>query len=279
MDLLVLTDIHDNWTYLEEMITLASELDGVIFLGDLLVHGTLEKHNPIAFRNFSRIHDAARFTVGVPGNSATPDIIQFLNANNFNIHGKSRVLDNVGFFGVGGTPDSVTLILELRDFFQKEILPAIKLHDKALETLSAFGVTIKDDVFVVEDWTETQVRELNQYRGPFDHTEEEIFSILTQGLQSLPECSIRVLLSHIPPYEPVLNPRFPEGVSTGSKGITKFVKEFRPSIVLSGHYHIYHEFDIDEIPCVIFPAATDGFYSILQIDQSSKEFTVKVRTF
>lgn len=275
----MLTDIHDNWSYLEEMLSLASELDGVIFLGDLLVRGTSEKHEPAAFRNFSRIHDVARFTVGVPGNSATSDVIQFLNTNDFNIHGISRVLDDVGFFGVGGTPDSVTLILELRDFFQKEIRPAIKLHDKALETLSVFGVTIRDDVFVVEDWTETQIRELNQYSGPFDHSEEEIYDILIQGLQSLSDCSIRVLLSHIPPYQPVLNPKFPEGVSTGSKGITKFVKEFRPSIVLSGHYHIYHEFHIGDIPCIIFPAATDGFHSILNIDQRSKEFTVTVKKF
>lgn len=275
----MLTDIHDNWTYLEEMISLASKLDGVVFLGDLLIHGSFEKHNPVAFTNFSRIHGAAKFTVGVPGNSATRDMIKFLNKNDFNVHGKSRILNGVGFFGVGGSPDPVNLILELRDFFQRETRPAIELQDKALETLAVFGVKIKDDVFVVDDWTERELKELKQYRGPFDHTEAEIYNILLQGSQSLSNCSIRVLLSHIPPYEPVLNTKFPEGISTGSIGITKFIKEFRPSAVLSGHYHIFHEFDIDSIPCLIFPAATDGFYSILHINQHMKKFTVKVKTF
>ena len=275
----MLTDIHDTWTYLNEMLSLASELDGVIFLGDLLVHVTAEKDNLFAFKNFSKIHDAAKFTVGIPGNNATADLIQYLNANDFNIHGTSRNLDDVGFFGVGGTPDSVNLILELRDYFQREIRPSIKLHDKALETLSVFGVKIKDDVFTVEDWTTKQIEELTQYRGPFDHTEEQIYDILVQGWQSVSKCSIRVLLSHIPPYQPIMNPIFPEGVSTGSKGIARFVKEFKPSFVLSGHYHIYHEFDIDSIPCTVCPAAIDGFYSILHINQNTKDYRVQVKTF
>ncbi|MDF1538037.1 MAG: metallophosphoesterase, partial [Candidatus Thorarchaeota archaeon] len=144
MDLLVLSDIHDKWTHLEKMISLASELDGVVFLGDLLVHGSFEKYEPIAFRNLSKIHDAAKFTVGIPGNSATPEEIQFLDGIDFNVHGKSNLLNDVGFFGVGGTPNTVGLVLELREFFKREIHPAIELHEKALETLSVFGVKIRD---------------------------------------------------------------------------------------------------------------------------------------
>ena len=275
----MLTDIHDKWTYLEEMISLVSELDGVIFLGDLLVHGFFEKNDPIALRNFSRIHEASKFNVGVPGNSATSEVLRYLDTIDFNVHGKSHILNDIGFFGVGGSPDPVNLVLELRAFFKSEIRPAIKLHDSALETLSVFGVTIRDDVFVVEEWTEMQAKELEQFRGPFDHTEEEIYDILLRGLKTLSDCPIKVLLSHIPPYEPVMNPKFPEGVSTGSKGITKFIKEFRPSLVLSGHYHIAHEFEIDSIPCFVFPAAMDGFYSILSINQSTKDYKVEVKTF
>ena len=36
MDVLVLADIHDTWTYLNKMLGLAKEMDGVIFLGDLM---------------------------------------------------------------------------------------------------------------------------------------------------------------------------------------------------------------------------------------------------
>jgi len=279
MELLVLTDIHNTWTHLEDMLSLAGELDGVVFLGDLRIHGPSGKSDSESLSNFARIHETAKFTIGVPGNSATPEVIQLMDELESNVHGKSRIINDIGFFGVGGTPDPVNLILELRAFFKDEISPAIELHDKALETLSVFGVIIRDDVFVVEDWSDKQVNELEQFRGPFDHSEEEIYDLLVQGYQSLTDHSIKVLLSHVPPYEPLMNTMFPEGVSTGSKGITKFIKEFRPSTVLSGHYHNHRKFEIDDIPCFIFPAVLDGFYSILNIDQQTKECKVKVKSF
>lgn len=279
MELLVLTDIHNNWIHLEEMISIASKLDGVVFLGDLLIHGSDREDNSKAYANFLRINDAAKFTIGVPGNSASAEVIRFMDEIEFNLHGKSHIINDIGFFGVGGTSDPVNLILELRAFFKSEIRPVIELHEKSLETLSVFGVTIRDDVFVVEDWSEKQVKELERFRGPFDHTEKEIRDLLIQGSQSIANCSTQVLLSHIPPYEPVLNPKFPEGVSTGSKGIASFIKEYKPSVVLSGHYHISHDFEIDSVPCYVFPAVTDGFYSIMTINQRKKEYKVNVKNF
>lgn len=279
MDFLVITDIHNSWTHLEKMISLAKEYDGVIFLGDLLIHDSERNAVSNAFKFFSKIHDAAKFTVGVPGNGAIPEAVECFEELGISVHGQSRILDDIGFFGVGGTPDPVTLVVELRTFFQSEKRPALKLPEKARETLAVFGVSIKDDVFVVDDWSEMQVDLLKRFRGPFDHTEKEMHDILVQGYQSLSDCPIRVILSHIPPYEPILNPKFPEGVSTGSKGITKFIHEYQPTIVLSGHYHISHEFKIGHVPCVIFPAVTDGFYSILSIKQHTEEYKVTIKTF
>ncbi|TFH00704.1 MAG: hypothetical protein E4H14_19360, partial [Candidatus Thorarchaeota archaeon] len=244
MDFLVLTDIHNRWVHLETMISLAGDLDGVIFLGDLLMQGSEREAVSSAIRSFSKIHEAAKFTVGVPGNGAIPELVKCLDEIGVSVHGKSFILDDIGFFGVGGTPDTVSTVLTLRAFFKSEIRPAIELHEKALETLSVFGVTVRNDVFMIEDWSEAQVKALERFRGPFDHTEEEIHDILIQWYESMSDCSVRVLLSHIPPYEPILNPKFPEGVSTGSKGIADFIHEYRPSVVLSGHYHISHEFKI-----------------------------------
>ena len=275
----MLTDIHNKWFHLEDMISLACELDGVVFLGDLRVQGSSSETDSASIEKFSRINEAAKFIVGVPGNGSTLEVIRYMNEIECNVHGKSRIINDIGFFGVGGGSDTVNLILELRDFFKNEIRPAIDLHDKALETLSVFGVTIKDDVFVVEEWSEEQVNELERFRGPFDHTEEEIRDILIQGLQGLAGCPIRILLSHVPPYEPIMNPKFPDGVSTGSRGITAFIKEYKPSIVLSGHYHISHEFKINSVPCFVFPAVTDELYSILTINQNTKKFNIKINTF
>lgn len=279
MDFLVLTDIHHSWNHLEKMISLASAVDGVIFLGDLLIHGSDRDVVSVAISNFSKIYEAARYTVAVPGNGAIPEVIEYLDKLGISVHGQSRLLDDIGFFGVGGTPDTVALVVELRTFFQSEKRPAIELPSKALETLAVFGVSIRDGIFVVDDWSEMQVNLLNRFKGPFDFTEKEMHDILVQGYQSLSDCPIRILVSHSPPYEPILNPKFPEGVSTGSRGITKFVKEYQPSTVLSGHYHIFHKFKIGPVPCFIFPAVVDGFYSILNIDQSAKEYKIAVKTF
>lgn len=279
MDFLVLTDIHNRWTHLEKMLSLAGDFDGVIFLGDLIIHGSERDAVSGAIRNFSKIHEAAKCTVGVPGNGAIPELVKYLDEIGVSVHGKSFILDDIGFFGVGGTPDSVTLILTLRKFFKSEIRPAIELHEKAMETLAVFGVTVRNDVFVVEEWSNTQLKSLERFRGPFDHTEEEIHDILIQGYESVSSCSVKVLLSHIPPYESIINPKFPEGASTGSKGIANFIHEYQPSIVLSGHYHISHEFEIKRVPCFIFPAAMDGFYSILSINQRSEEYEVVIKTF
>ena len=279
MDLLVLTDIHHNWTHLEKMISLAGDFDGVIYLGDLLKHGSTREAVSEAIRNFSKIHEAAKFTVGISGNGATREVRGHFEDLGISVHGKSHILNDIGFFGVGGTPDPVALIVALRTFFKTEIRSAIELSEKALETLEVFGVSLRNGVFVVDDWSDMQVNLLNRFRGPFEHTEEEIHDILVQGYQTISDCSVKILLSHAPPYEPIMNTKFPEGVSTGSRGITKFIQEYAPSVVLSGHYHISHEFQIGLIPCFIFPAVTDGFYSILSINQRAEEYKVTVKTF
>ncbi len=276
MDFLVLTDIHNNWVHLEKMLSLASELDGVIFLGDLMPFNQVDSE---ALENFSRIHDATNFAVGVPGNGALPEVVQYFHDIGINVHGKSRIVDEVGFFGVGCVSDTVNLILELRSFFKDEMQDAIELNERSIKTLSFFGISIRDDVFVVEAWTGKQVRELERYRSPYEHSEEQIHNILAQGFQTVLDCPIQILLSHVPPYEQGLNPNLPDGVSTGSKSITRFVEEHQPSLVLSGHYHLFHEFTINSIPCSVLPAVKDGYYSILRTNLISKSQGIKVEIF
>jgi Icc-related predicted phosphoesterase len=279
MDFLVLSDIHHSWNHLDKMVTMAGNNDGVIFLGDLTKYGSNSEDVSLDLNNFSKICETAKFGVGVPGNGAIPKIVRYLDNLGISLHGKSHTLDDIGFFGIGGSPDPVALILGLRTFFKNESRQAIELHPRTLETLTVFGVIVKDDVFLVEDWDEAKEKELERFRGPFEHTEEEIYDILVEGFKSLSECSISVLISHVPPYEPIMYPKYPEFVSTGSKGITKFIKEFRPSIVLSGHYHSSYESEIDGIPYFILPAVIDGFYSILSINEDTKECKVTINSF
>ena len=276
MRFLVLTDIHNNWVFLDEMLSLANENDGVLFLGDLMPFGKAKKE---AFNNFQKICDATNFCAGVPGNGALPEVVQYFHDLGISVHGKSVTMNGIDFFGVGGASDPVAMILQLRTFFKEERPRVIDLSERALETLDVFGIAIQDGMFVVQEWSEEEERSLERYRSPFEHSDEEIYKILTQGFPSDTRNNLSFLLSHVPPFEGGLNSDLPEGASTGSKGITKFVMEFHPSRVLSGHYHSSHDFQIDSTPCNIVPAAKDGYYAILEVDSDTKSHQLSIETF
>ncbi len=276
MKFLVISDIHDNWKHLREMQQLAKSLDGVIFLGDLSLH---KRISPYAFENLFRIHEAANWMIALPGNSAYPEEFEYLDTLGINLHGASTHFDAIGFFGIGGGSDPVELILDLRRYFIEESPTPIELNPKSIETLNVFGIDIRNGRFEVEPWTVEQVQNLEKYRGPFDHCENEIFNIFSAGYRGIAQLPDHILLSHIPPYEPGLNALLPEGVSTGSKAISRFIQTHKVSCALSGHYHLHYEFKIDIVPCFIFPAVVDGFYSILSIDTINDTIDMSVNEF
>ena len=276
MEFLVLTDIHDDWTHLDKTLDLARESSGVIFLGDLMQYG---KVAPRSLKNFLLIHDATEWMAAVPGNGALPEVVQFMSDIGVNVHGTSKRFEEIGFFGVGGVTDAVEVVHALRQYLKESRRPAISLHAKSIETLSAFGVFIRDGFFEVEDWSPEKLQQMEKYRSPFEHTESELFNILLRAHEAIRDLPLRVLLSHVPPYEEGLNSILPEGVSTGSKAITRFIHEYHPSLVLSGHYHRDHRFTVGSVPCAVLPAVKDGYYSLLRFDSNRWQFKLEVRMF
>ncbi|MFW9961843.1 MAG: metallophosphoesterase [Candidatus Thorarchaeota archaeon] len=277
MKLLVLSDIHDNWLHLDSILDIAREASGVIFLGDLVQYGG--DVSPESLDNFKQICDVSNRMMAVPGNGAEEEVVHLMDALGINVHGASRQIEEIGFFGVGGVTDPVGVVLNLREFFRTERPAAIELDSKSIETLNVFGVSIRNGFFEVEDWPPERINEMEKFRSPFEHTEDEVFEILLRGHETISSSRFRVLLSHVPPYETGLNPVLPEGVSTGSKAITKFILEFHPSLVLSGHYHIEHQFTIGSIPCAVVPAVKDGYYSILDFESKKEKFRIEARRF
>lgn len=276
MKFFVISDIHDNWKHLREMQQLAKSLDGVIFLGDLSLHKGISSD---AFEYLSRIHEAANWMIAVPGNSAFPETLEFLDSLGMNLHGSSTLFDEIGFFGIGGGSDPVELVLDLRRYFIENSPQPIPLDQNSIETLNVFGIDIRNGRFEVKPWTVEQVQDLEKYRGPFDHCEDDIYDILSSGYRGIARLPNRILISHIPPYEPGLNALLPEGVSTGSKSIRRFILTHEISYSLSGHYHRHHEFMIDKVPCANLPAVLDDYYSIFSIDLSANEKYVEVKKF
>ena len=276
MEFLLLTDIHNNWTHLETILDIANEVHGVIFLGDLMQQGDA---SPESHDNFEKIYDVSKWMVAVPGNGAEPEVVHFFDTLGINVHGTSRRIGEIGFFGVGGVTDPIGVVLNLREFFRNEQHSAIELDPKSIETLNVFGVFIRNGFFEVEEWPPEKIDEMEKYRSPFEHTEDEIFEILLRGHETICDSPVRVLLSHVPPYEPGFNPILPEGVSTGSKAITRFILEFHPSLALSGHYHRDYQFTIGPVPCAILPAVKDGYYSILHFESDTRQFRIETRRF
>jgi len=276
MKFLVLADIHDTWTYYDKMVELAESTDGVVFLGDLMI---LKKVSSLSLEKFELLRDAANWMVAVPGNGPLPEVVEFLTNLRINIHGSSSRIEDIGFFGVGGVSNSVDLILELRRYFIQEKPKPIELAPRSLETLAFFGIHLRDGAFEVDEWNSKKIKEMEALRSPFEHTEDEIFSLLMKGYQEIAKLDIRILISHIPPYVDGLNSKLPEGISTGSRAITRFLRTQDVSYVLSGHYHLYHEFMIDSVPCVVVPAVVDGYYSILSVNPTSGAIDVTVNKF
>ena len=279
MKFLVLADIHDDWLHLDTILGIAREVSGVIFLGDLVQHSASDDVSPESLDKFKQIYDVSKWMVAVPGNGAEHDIVHLMDTLGINVHGASKQIEEIGFFGVGGVTDPVGVVLNLRGFFRTERPAAIDLDSKSIETLNVFGVSIRNGFFEVEDWPPERISEMEKFRSPFEHTEDEIFEILLRGHDTIRSCRFSVLLSHVPPYETGLNPVLPEGVSTGSKAISKFILEFRPNLVLSGHYHREYQFTIGSVPCTIVPAVKDGYYSILDIDSKNEKFSIDARRF
>jgi len=275
MRFLILTDIHDRWAHLDKILQMASDLDGVLFLGDLMA---FRKVTSKSLTNFSRIHDAADWIVGVPGNGALPEVVQYLSDIGINIHGASRLHNDIAFFGVGGVPNTVNKILELRTHF-KENPEITELDSMSVETLNAFGIYIQNEAFEVEEWGSKEIREIGRYSSPFEHTESEIFNTLLMANEPIRNIPIRVLLSHVPPNERGIKPALHKGVTIGSNSLAKFIQENQPSIALSGHYHLHHEFSIGSCLCAVIPAVMDGYYSILTMDSSIETCTVKIERF
>jgi len=276
MEFLVLADIHDTWVHMNKMLRLAKEMDGVLFLGDLM---TFRKFNQESIDNLIQIKEASNWTIVIPGNGPLPRVREILDELGINLHGKGRIIEDIGFFGVGGVQDTVKTISEIRDFYKNEDTTSIIPDERTLETLNSFGIFYKNDQFVVEDWSASDFTALDIYSSPFEHSEERIHEILSIAFAQIEGALIQILLSHVPPHESGIVSAFPIGVSTGSRAITKFIEENHLTVSLSGHYHKYHEFRIGNTECVVVPAVMNGFHAVLSVDTSTLGTSIKICKF
>lgn len=276
MEFLVLADIHDTWVHLSKMLRYAEEMDGVLFLGDLM---TFRKFSPQSIDYLTKIKEASNWMVAIPGNGPLPEVRGFFDELGINLHCKGKRLNDIGFFGVGGIQETSITISEVREFFKTEDTSSLAPDNRAMETLSTFGISYENGKFVVTEWSDSDFSALDIYTSPFELSEERIHEILATAFSQIEGASIQIMLSHVPPYEPGIVPGFSIGVSTGSRAINSFLEENPVSLSLSGHYHMHHEFLVNRTRCVVISAVMNGFYGVLSIDDSSKELSTVIHKF
>ena len=276
MEVLVLADIHDTWTHLNKMLGLTKEMDGAIFLGDLM---KFRQFTQESIDDLTRLREESNWMVGVPGNGTLPAVREFFDSLGINLHGRGRVIEGLGFFGVGGVQETVKTIAGIRDFYRRNDTSSLSLNNRALETLNAFGILYKNGQFVVEDWSDAELSALDVYSSPFENSEEAIYRTLSNGYEQIRSASGRILISHVPPYEPGLVPALEIGVSTGSRSISRFIEDNPLKLALSGHYHLHHEFTIGTATCAVMPAVSNGFYGVLSVDTDSWEMKTEIYKF
>ncbi len=276
MDFLVLSDIHESWDHLDKMLEMAKQMDGVIFLGDLM---KFREANTESMDRFKEIVDASNWMVAVPGNGPLPLVVDFINEVGVSIHGSGQQLGDLGFFGVGGIPDTISLISQVRAFYREGGNAESNPDSPHMTWLNDFGIRYEKGGFVVEEWSEADYAQMERYRSPFEFPEAEIHDLLVRAYKHVANSPRRILLTHIPPYDELLFAQAQSDIATGSKAIARFIRENQPDLVLSGHYHEHLPFDMDGVSCVVVPAVVDGYYCIMTYDDTTGRFDVNSQRF
>jgi Icc-related predicted phosphoesterase len=96
MRLLVVTDFHNRYEKVPEILKKAGNVDGTLLAGDLTEFGPTENAKKL-------LGMLPKPILAVPGNCDPKDIMQLLKAEGVNLHESKKKLDNVTFIGIGGS--------------------------------------------------------------------------------------------------------------------------------------------------------------------------------
>lgn len=99
MKLFVVSDIHGATQPIDEAGPLIRAADWVVIAGDI----TRTKTRAEAADVMTRIEQHATRILAVHGNWDRLEVKDFLEDKGYSLHGKGRLVDGVGFFGLGGS--------------------------------------------------------------------------------------------------------------------------------------------------------------------------------
>jgi Icc-related predicted phosphoesterase len=96
MRLLVVTDFHNRYDRVPEILEKAGKVDGTLLAGDLTEFGPAENAKKL-------LGMLPKPILAVPGNCDPKDMVQVLKEEGVSLHAGTKRLDNVTFVGIGGS--------------------------------------------------------------------------------------------------------------------------------------------------------------------------------
>jgi len=109
------------------------------------------------------------------------------------------------------------------------------------------------------------------FNTPFELSDEDFEKLITNIIEELNniediEFKTLILLTHTPPYGTKVDLTF-TGLHVGSKSIRRFIEEFKPVVVISGHIHEARGIDRLNNTLIINPGPLfRGYYALLSIN-------------
>jgi Icc-related predicted phosphoesterase len=99
MRILVISDIHGAVEKIPKILKVQLDVDLVLIVGDLTQQGGKIQAREVV----APIMDEGFPLLAVPGNMDTEGVLDYLEECNVSIHGRGRIVNGIGFFGVGGS--------------------------------------------------------------------------------------------------------------------------------------------------------------------------------
>ena len=120
MILFVISDIHGATKPIDESAPLIRKADWVVIAGDI----TRTKTRAEAADVIARVEQYSTRILAVHGNWDRVEVRDYLEERGYSLHGKGRIIDGIGFFGVGGS--SPTPLNTATEYTEEEIALALR---------------------------------------------------------------------------------------------------------------------------------------------------------
>jgi hypothetical protein len=96
MRFLAVTDFHNDYTRVPEILKKAGTVDGTLLAGDLTEFGPTDNAEKI-------LKELPKPILAVPGNCDPLDMVDLLESEDVNLHEKKTILNGITFVGIGGS--------------------------------------------------------------------------------------------------------------------------------------------------------------------------------